>query len=289
MTDIWTIKAALEWTEGYLTRKGIDNPRISAEWLLAEACHMRRIELYVNFDKPLSREERDVLRGWVSRRGTGEPLQYITGEVEFRYITIKVRPGVLIPRPETEVLVSVALSLLSDEGMFKIADICTGSGCIACSIASERTESFVYATDISADAIDLARLNVDALGLGERVKVIESDLGAGIAESELGTFDLVVSNPPYIPTSVLQDIPEEVSAFEPRLALDGGEDGNAILCRLLPWVMQALKPGGAFAVELHEDCIQDAQGYAQDLGFASLNITNDLADKPRVLSGRKPE
>ena len=114
--DMWTIKAALEWTQGYLARKGDENPRLSAEWLLAEATGLRRVELYVNFERPLSMEERDILRGYVSRRGAGEPLQYITGEVAFRHIAVKVRPGVLIPRPETEVLVSEALSLLPPAG-----------------------------------------------------------------------------------------------------------------------------------------------------------------------------
>ena len=110
--DVWTIKAALEWTVGYLERKGDENPRLSAEWLLSEATALRRIELYTNFERPLSLDERDLLRGYVTRRGKGEPLQYITGEVGFRHIAVKVRPGVLIPRPETEVLVSEALALL---------------------------------------------------------------------------------------------------------------------------------------------------------------------------------
>ena len=106
MGDMWTIKAALDWTVGYLERKGDENPRLSAEWLLSEACDMSRIQLYVSFDRPLSLEERDILRGYVTRRGKGEPLQYITGYAAFRHIQVKVRPGVLIPRPETEVLVS---------------------------------------------------------------------------------------------------------------------------------------------------------------------------------------
>ena len=110
--DIWSIKAALDWTVGYLERKGDENPRISAQWLLAEACGLSRIELYTRLDQPLSMGERDVLRGYVTRRGQGEPLQYITGEVGFRHISVQVRPGVLIPRPETEVLVSEALALL---------------------------------------------------------------------------------------------------------------------------------------------------------------------------------
>ena len=262
--DMWTIKAALEWTQGYLARKGDENPRLSAEWLLAEATGLRRVELYVNFERPLSMEERDILRGYVSRRGAGEPLQYITGEVAFRHIAVKVRPGVLIPRPETEVLVSEALSLLppagrrvardsqigawegdllraaeaavgesgdgsaafsqvasaleeaggfSSEGAeasgdsgaetLFVADLCTGSGCIACSIAYERPDARVIATDISPDAVALAGENAGALGLADRVRVVECDLAAGVPEAAIGKLHLVVSNPPYVPTAVM--------------------------------------------------------------------------------------
>ncbi len=358
MSETWTIKAALDWTVDYLTRKGDENPRVSAEWLMSEATGLSRIELYVSFDKPLSMEERDVLRDYVKRRGAGEPLQYITGQTAFRYITVKVRPGVLIPRPETEVLVSVALSLLptssrrhaldssidawegdlirtaqqqmqaaqenqaeneadqidsaiSDltselQGLTSsvasdvapveastprpllVADICTGSGCIACSIAHERPDTHLFATDISPVAVSLARENAEALELADRVRVEQGDLGAPMPATALGKLDLVVSNPPYIPSAVLAEIPKEVTDFEPALALDGGTDGNDILRRLLPWTFDALRPGGAFAFELHETCLDAAAELARAAGFVQVEITNDLADKPRVLSGRKP-
>ena len=238
--DIWTIKAALDWTVGYLERKGDENPRISAQWLLAEACGLSRIELYTRLDQPLSMDERDVLRGYVTRRGQGEPLQYITGEVGFRHISVQVRPGVLIPRPETEVLVSEALALLppaprprakdeeaeaAAEGEageagaadlpsadappapapepLLVADLCTGSGCIACSIAYEHPLARVFATDIAPEAVSLARENAAALGLDGRVSVVECDLGEGVPAEAVGALDLVASNPPYVPTAVL--------------------------------------------------------------------------------------
>ena len=359
MTDIWTIKAALDWTVGYLEGKGDENPRLSAEWLLSEACGLSRIELYVNFDCPLSMDERDVLRGFVTRRGRGEPLQYITGEAAFRHITVKVRPGVLIPRPETEVLVSVALALLppahkrvaldstidawegdvlidaqtaaaeaaqGDEAEnpeaiqqskqairaflagqngeaakpaaqqqvpakqrpLLVADICTGSGCIACSIAYERPDARLIATDIAPEAVALARENAEQLGLSGRVRIEQCDLGAGIPAAAIGRLDLVVSNPPYVPAAVLASIPREVADFEPALALDGGRDGNDVLRRLLPWTMQALRPGGGFAFELHETCLDQAAEIARQAGFTQVKITNDLSQRPRVLSGRKP-
>ena len=318
MSDIWTIKAALDWTAGYLGRKGDENPRLSAEWLLGESCGMRRIELYANFERPLSLEERDVLRTYVTRRGQGEPLQYITGEVGFRHITVKVRPGVLIPRPETEVLVSEALALLpafdrpraldsrvaeaettfaardaSDsrpdgERPLLVADVCTGSGCIACSIAYEHPLARVIATDIAPAAVSLARENAEALGLADRVRVVECDLASGVPERAMGRLDLVVSNPPYVPTAVLADIPREVADFEPALALDGGADGLVVLRRLLPWCLRALKPQGGFAFELHEGHLDAAAALAREEGFVDVRIVRDLADRPRVLTGRKP-
>lgn len=386
--DVWTIKAALDWTVGYLTRKGDENPRLSAEWLLSEATGLRRVELYVNFERPLSSEERDVLRDYVARRGAGEPLQYITGEVAFRHIAVKVRPGVLIPRPETEVLVSEALALLpspvrrcaidsrltseeAEELMQKaalgvaaedaanapgarldnaasgletgevavaaglapaasgdgseafaagetpdedgvpastdaaasaalaaqaapapeplyVADICTGSGCIACSIAYEHPQACVLATDIAPEAIELAHDNAVALGLDQRIGVLRSNLGDSIGERFMGRLSLVVSNPPYVPTSVMADIPEEVAAFEPALALDGGADGLDLFRPLTAWAFEALKPGGGYAVELHETCLDAAAEVACAAGFEGVRTVADLAGRPRVLVARKP-
>lgn len=327
-SDIWTIKAALDWTVGYLERKGDEHPRLSAEWLLAEAVSMRRVELYVNFDRPLSSEERAVLRDYVARRGAGEPLQYITGEVAFRHIAVKVRPGVLIPRPETEVLVSEALSLLparkrrcavdsmpsddiaravqaaaqADEGgvagaafaeggasdaAVLVADICTGSGCIACSIAYEYPSARVFATDLSPQAASLARENVQALGLCERMTVLECDLAGDLSCSHAHAFDLVVSNPPYIPDAVMDALPHEVSSYEPRLALAGGPDGLDVFRRLLDEAAALLKPNGAFAFELHEDCLDAARDLAQAAGYRDVRIVEDLAGRPRILTGRR--
>ena len=383
--DAWTVKRALEWVRGYLERKGDGNPRVSAEWLLSEACGLSRIDLYMNPERPLERGELDVLHQYVLRRGKGEPLQYITGEAPFRYLTVKVRPGVLIPRPETEVLVSEALACLppaakreaawsaeasaqeaaavaeikarieearaaeaaaqrlaeaergedngavsagasegaaeaafddasadrvpdaglgaslAGEGVpevpsdtesapgkegdpfFLVADICTGTGCIACSIASERSDTRVIAVDLVPEAVALARENAEAFGLSDAVKVIQGDLGSSIPERYLGRFDLIVSNPPYVPTSVLADIPREVSAFEPQLALDGGADGLDLFRRLAPWAHGALKPGGAFACELHETHLEEAAAIAREAGFTKTRIVRDLADRPRVL------
>ena len=329
MTDIWTVKAALDWTVGYLEGKGDENPRLSAEWLLSEACGLSRIQLYANFDRPLSMDERDKLRGFVTRRGRGEPLQYITGEAAFRHITVKVRPGT-IDAWEGDVLIAAEAAAAeaaqaeeSDDAAvleqskqvisdylsgqhadgdcagastaavakprpLLVADICTGSGCIACSIAYERPDARLIATDISPKAVSLAKENANDLALSDRVRVEQCDLGAGVPAAALGRLDLVVSNPPYVPTAVLAEIPREVADFEPALALDGGADGNDVLRRLLPWTMVALRPGGGFAFELHETRLAQAADLARQAGFAHVRIVDDLAGRPRVLTARKP-
>lgn len=358
--EIWTVKAALDWTVGYLERKGDESPLVSAQWLLSEATGLSRVELYVNHDRPLSMPERDLLRAYVTRRGRGEPLQYITGEVGFRHLTIKVRPGVLIPRPETEVLVSEVLAWLpsakrprsaeflaeladgsgvaaapgvlgaveagsadlvagerfasasgpasasapavafgaasvfassadsSGDTQLLVADICTGSGCIACSIAYEHPGTHVVATDISSAALALARENVDRLELAERVEVLQGDLGEAVPEGLTGSFDAVVSNPPYVPTAVLEAIPGEVADYEPALALDGGADGLDLYRRLLVWTLRALKPRGFFACELHETCLDAAAELARSAGFENVRVVYDLAGKPRVLTAVRP-
>lgn len=307
--DIWTIKAALDWTVGFLERKGDESPRLSAEWLMAEATGLTRIELYVNFERPLSLDERAVLRDFVARRGKGEPLQLISGKVPFRYITVLVAPGVLIPRPETEVLVSEAFAELKlprvadhvtagEEGEeilspdlpeLKVVDLCTGSGCIACSVASEYPAAKVVALDIAPEALELAQKNVDHLDLQERVEVRPSDLLSAIAPEERGGFDLVISNPPYVPSAVCETLPKEVSDWDPRLALDGGDDGLDLFRRFVPDALGCLKPGGVLAVELFEGHLGQASDYAKQCGFEQVRIAHDLTGRPRVLVARKPQ
>lgn len=306
--DIWTIKAALDWTVGFLERKGDENPRLSAEWLMSEATGLSRIELYVNFERPLSLDERAVLREYVSRRGKGEPLQLISGKVPFRYLTVQVAPGVLIPRPETEVLVSEAFAELKlprvadhvaagEEGeeivspdlpKLKAIDLCTGSGCIACSLASEYPAAQVVALDIAPEALALAKTNTETLGLADRVEVRASDLLDAVLPDERGTFDLVISNPPYVPSSVCDSLPKEVSDWDPRLALDGGEDGLDLYRAFLPDALSCLKPGGVLAVELFEGHLDKAKELALAAGFTQARIAFDLTERPRVLVARKP-
>lgn len=279
----WTVKEALEWTQGYLERKGDANPLLSARGLLSHATGLTHLELYTLFDRPLSLGERDILRDAVARRGKGEPLQYITGHAPFRYLDVKVRPGVLIPRPETEVLVDEVLHVLDGVEAPHVADIGCGSGCIACAVATEVPTSEVWAVDISPDACALARENAEANGVEARVHVLQGDLCAPISRSLDGAFHVIASNPPYIPDSVMAQLPAEVKDFEPELALAGGADGLDVFRRLLTEAQSKLMPSGALIVELHEECLEDAKRLAEQAGYAPVRIVADLAGKPRVL------
>ncbi len=189
--QVWTVKAALDWTSAFLAEKNDEHPRRSAEWLMSAATGLSRVELYAYFDRPLTEDERSRLREAVRRRATGEPLQYVTGEVAFRHLIVKVRPGVLIPRPETEVLVDMVMpaidEAITDRGEALVADLCTGSGCVALAIAQERPAAIVAACDISPVAVEVAEENAARLGLGGRMTVTEGDLFDALPRELLGS------------------------------------------------------------------------------------------------------
>lgn len=284
MSDgVWTIRRMMDWMCDYLKDKGDEHPLVSTRWLLSDATGLTFMDLYVDADRPLSPGERDVLRENVKRRAVGEPLQYIVGKVGFRHVDILVEKGVLIPRPETEVLVSEVLSRLPASDRLSVVDLCTGSGCIACSIAYENRSTHVTATDISGQAVALARRNAEALDLGDRIEVIESDLGGAIDGALKGTIDAIVSNPPYIPSDVLAMLDDEVRDHEPDLALDGGPDGLEFFREIISWSSGFLKESGFLAVELFEESLDAAERIALDGGFGSCEKIDDLTGRPRVL------
>ncbi len=278
--QVWTIGDTLAWCREYLVHHDDENPKLSAEWLLAGATGLSRIELYMHFDRPLSMEERDVLRETLKRRGAGEPLQYISGEAAFRHIVVKTSRGVLIPRPETEVLVDVVLKGLAGQAASRVLEVGCGTGCIACSLAREAGAQ-VLATDVSLEAVACARANVEMLGLEELVEVIECDCADGVR----GSFDCLVSNPPYIPSDELAELPHEVTGFEPALALDGGADGLAFFDRLVVEALPLVKDGGLFACELHETCLDEAARRLREAGCVDVKVTKDLAGRDRIVSG----
>lgn len=404
--EIWTIKRCLEWTKEYLAERGEEHPRLSAEWLLCAATGLARIDLYMRMDETLDAVQLETMHAAVVRRAKGEPLQYITGSTQFRMIDVACAPGVLIPRPETEMLVEEVLNYLdaevlsseaaarqrvelpwndeverarkaeaaladeratverraanltaADEAALgsdvlgsrayaeeladreaeeaaaqaaeaeadaeetaeseldecgiaiedtdqetasaqdaaapapaesrtaRVLEVGCGTGCISLSLAWERRGHVTCtATDIEPRAIDLATKNRDALGLtSDEVALSLTNLVSSIPREEWGTFDVLVSNPPYIPTDVMRSLPHEVKDFEPDLALEGGADGLDIFRRLLNAAPYMLRAGGLFACELYEGALDVAAELCRQAGLSDVRIVRDLTDRPRIV------
>lgn len=381
--ETWTIRRCLDWTRDYLKDRGDERPRLSAEWLLSGVTGLSRTEIYVNFDKPMSSEELAAMHTAVVRRAKGEPLQYIIGETSFRTIDVMCEPGVLIPRPETELLVEEVLAYLDrevigaapaaargrvelpwnaeveaalqaeiaaakekdeepvverelrdddfvtledgegtietadgaegdadvlgaapvEEGEFsegapaqdgesgqircaRVLEVGCGTGCISLSIASERSgRAQCVAIDIEPRAVDLSIRNRDALGISPAdVDVRLGNLVSPLnRETEWGTFDVLVSNPPYIPSAVMESLPHEVADFEPALALDGGVDGLDIFRRLVNAAPHMLRPGGLLACELYEGHLDAAADLCRSAGMHDVRIVDDFTGRPRIV------
>lgn len=381
--ETWTIRRCLDWTRDYLKDRGDERPRLSAEWLLSGVTGLSRTEIYMNFDKPMSSEELAAMHTAVVRRAKGEPLQYIIGETSFRTIDVMCEPGVLIPRPETELLVEEVLAYLDrevigaapaaargrvelpwnaeveaalqaeiaaakekdeapvverqlrdddfdtledgegtietadgaegdadvlgaapvEEGEFsegapaqdgesgqircaRVLEVGCGTGCISLSIASERSgRAQCVAIDIEPRAVDLSIRNRDALGISPAdVDVRLGNLVSPLnRETEWGTFDVLVSNPPYIPSAVMGSLPHEVADFEPALALDGGADGLDIFRRLVNAAPHMLRPGGLLACELYEGHLDAAADLCRSAGMHDVRIVDDFTGRPRIV------
>lgn len=403
--EIWTIKRCLEWTKEYLAERGEEHPRLSAEWLLCAATGLARIDLYMRMDETLDAAQLETMHAAVVRRAKGEPLQYITGSTQFRMVDVACAPGVLIPRPETEMLVEEVLNYLdaevlspeaaarqrvelpwndeveqarkaeaaladeraaaerraanltaadeaalgsdvlgsrayaeeladreaeeaaaqaaeveametpeperdeygiaiednadqeealeqhaaalapADPRVARVLEVGCGTGCISLSLAWERRGHVTCtATDIEPRAIDLATKNRDALGLtSDEVTFSLTNLVSSIPREEWGTFDVLVSNPPYIPTDVMRSLPHEVKDFEPDLALEGGVDGLDIFRRLLNAAPYMLRSGGLFACELYEGALDAAAELCRQAGLSDVRIVRDLTDRPRIV------
>lgn len=283
---VWTAQDALEWTCEFLERKGDEHPRRSAEWLLSSATGLTRVELYAYFDRPLSPDERERYRVLVAKRAEGMPLQYVTGEMPFRHLVIHVEPGVFIPRPETEVLVDVVLEHIRDTAEPVVLDLCTGSGCIAASIAHEHHGARLWAVDAAPAAVDTARRNALHSGVSDRVQVVHGDLFDPLPHELLGTVDFIASNPPYVPSADLPDLPAEVLGFEPHAALDGGPDGLDVFRRIASHALEWLAPGGGLAIELDAGRVEDAAAML-GAGYEGVTVRKDLTGRDRLVYARK--
>jgi len=248
MDETWTILKVLQWTTGFFSRKGIDQPRANAEVLLAHVLDTERIQLYLRYDQPLGSAELARYREAIRRRASCEPTQYITGRQEFWSLELEVGPAVLIPRPETEVLVEKALELLPGTRA-RVLDIGTGSGAIAVSLATERKELTVVATDKSPKALEIARRNAVRHKVEDRVWLAAMDLFSAFLPA-VPVFDLIVANPPYIGDFEFAALPREIAEHEPVEALRGGVDGLDVIRKILAEAPFFLKPRGSLLIEI---------------------------------------
>jgi release factor glutamine methyltransferase len=293
----WTIQRVLNWSSGWLAERGhTDSPRLDAELLLCKALGLKRLDLYVLFDRPLTPGERDSFRALLKRRGEGEPVAYITGVKEFMGLRFAVSPAVLIPRPDTEIVVEAALAELgavaaargtTAEGeAWRILDVGTGSGCIAIALASRLPKATVEAWDVSDAALDVARQNGAALGVAERFHACKKDALDSASWDGVGPFDLVISNPPYIPQGERDVLPRSVVAFEPSSALFAGADGMTFYRELAAMAPRVLGPEGRLVVEigaLVETPEPAACAVFEQAGWPKGRVKRDYGKKDRAI------
>jgi release factor glutamine methyltransferase len=270
-----TLGEVLASSAEYLARKGIDSPRLDAELILANAYGMTRLELYTSFDRPLTEAELAIARPLVERRGSREPLAYVLGEWGFRRLTLRTDARALVPRPETEIVVERALAAIDGIETPRVVDVGTGTGAIALAIADEHPGAALTATDVSPDALSLARENAERLGL--EIELVETSLLDGLT----GPFELVVSNPPYVGADEIDALEPEVRDWEPRVALVGDRSAD-----LAAAARERLVAGGALVLEVHADHAQEVAALLEQLGYSDTTVTRDLAGRDRVVEAR---
>jgi len=281
----WTVRRVLGWTTQHFEKLSLDSPRLTAELLLGQVLKLSRVRLYTDFDRPLEQGELAAYRGLIARRATGEPTHYLTGTREFYGRPFAVDPRVLIPRPETELLVEAVLQGVPADRDVRLLDLCTGSGCVAVTLALERPLARVVATELSADAAEVARANAAALGAADRVDVRPGDLFDPLA-GEL-PFDAVVANPPYVVRGEIPTLSAEVR-HEPSRALDGGEDGLGVVRRIIEGAPRWLLPGGLLALEIGDRQGPAVRSLLEAAGYGSVRIERDLARHDRLALGTHP-
>lgn len=279
-----TVGEQLREATAALAAAGIEPARVDAEWLLAGVLDVPRLTLHLALDRALPGPALARYAEAVRRRALREPLQHVLGWEEFRGLRFETSSEVLVPRPETETLVGWALDLLPP-GPCRVLDLGTGSGCIACAIAAERPGARVVATDVSAVAAALARRNAAALGLEARVQVVVADLFEGLR----GAWDVVVANPPYLPSAMLPGLAPEVARHEPARAVDGGPDGLGVISPLVAAAPRALRPGGALVLETAGGGqAERVAALMRAAGLAAVRVRRDLAGVERFVSGVAP-
>jgi release factor glutamine methyltransferase len=284
--QLWNIIRLLTWTTSYFKSHHIDSPRADAEILLAHTLNCRRIDLYLRYDQPLSQDELAIYKALIKRRLGREPVAYIVGQKAFWSFDLTVSPQVLIPRPETECLVELALAQLPEGAApapLRVLELGTGTGAIILSLAHERPGHQFIATDVSTHALQIARGNAARYELANKVDFICSDWFGAIKHDQ-PVIDLIVSNPPYIPTEEIPKLQPEISLHEPPLALDGGRDGLGILKRILQEASCYLRSGGMLFIEIGSNQRKALEGCLEDMtSYACFQFYKDHSDQDRIL------
>jgi len=282
MAETWTVRRLLEWTEDFLRKRQVESPRLEAQILLAHALECKKIDLYVRYDEEPPESQRNAFREMIRKRAEGMPVAYLVGYREFYSLQFAVTPDVLIPRPETETLVLESVRRIQSMVEPRVLDIGTGSGCIAIALAKQHKTARVTAIDVSSSAITIATGNAARHGVADRITFAEGDLFTPVAGQ---TFDLIVSNPPYIAHGEFQGLDVGVRDFEPRSALDGGPDGLDFYRRIAAEAPAYLAPGGSLLVEI--GATQEAP--VRELFAVHLEPGPTFkapAGRPRVVSAR---
>ena len=286
----WTIIKLIRWATSYLKSHDIDSPRATGEILLAHALKLKRIDLSLNYDQPLNDEELQRFKALIKRRIRREPVAYILGVKEFWSLDFEVNPNVLIPRPETECLVEKALDLLSQSSASsprRILELGTGSGAIVTALASQQPQHVYFASDRFWPAVEVARVNAGRHECAARIHFFVGDWFSALNDARTG-FDMIVSNPPYIPSRVISGLQPEICRFEPRTALDGAGDGLACYRTIIGAAAGYLKTAGMLVMEIGHDQREDVRRIAAAGDrFAEFDCARDYSGHDRVVWMRK--
>ncbi len=281
-----TVLELLQLTSDYFAKKGIDSPRLNAELLLSHVLGCKRLDLYLSFDKPVQESEVNRYRETVRKRGAFTPLQYIIGETDFYGITLKVNSQVLIPRPETELLVEKAITIARSNKVTSILDIGTGSGNIAIVLARELPETLITAIDISNDALNLAKENAERYQVLRNVQFLQCDI---LQENEVlqKKYSMIVSNPPYVSSDEYPALQKEITLYEPRIAVTDEADGYRFYRRIIQLSSSLLEPGGMVIFEMALGQAEEIHKLLQAGGFTNIECMKDYQGIERIISGRK--
>lgn len=288
--DVWTVQRILTWTTDYLEKGGIESARLEAELLCAHARQCQRIRLYTDYDVAMTDSERARMREYVQRRASREPLAYITRQREFYGRNFEVGPGILVPRPETETLIDLALESIPDDQPSHFAEVGFGSGCIATTLAVQRSQCQITACDVSETCCEVAARNAETHHVSDQVTLLHGN-GLTVLPQHLadGQVDGFISNPPYVCEHEMESLQPEVAVHEPRIALVSGPDGLDLIRQLIPLAVTVLKPGGWIGLECDPAQCQTVSTLMLEAGFESPVVHRDYRDVDRIVTATLKE